>query len=166
MMIKKSKGFTSLEVINSRGKNKTKKPLTGFTIIELLVVVAIIAVLAAIVLINVTQYITKGRNAAIKANMSTILTNSAVFFDSPTLGNGTYTGFDANSGYTVPAAEIVNIGKTVTPGIIASKFCACATLYDTTFPTYCIDSSGYKKATATACATRCPTVTPTGVCVD
>ena len=40
--------------------NKSK----GFTIIELLVVVAIIAVLTGIVLVNVTSYITKGRDAA------------------------------------------------------------------------------------------------------
>ena len=142
--------------------NKSK----GFTIIELLVVVAIIAVLAAIVLVNVTQYINRGKDAAIKGNMATILTNSAVFYDDTALGNGTYTSFATNSGYTVPAAAIVAIGKTVTPGIITSKFCACATLYDTTNTTYCIDSSGYKKATATACATRCATVSPTGVCVD
>ena len=39
-------------------KNLSKK---GFTIIELLVVIAIIAVLAAIVLVNVTKYINKGK---------------------------------------------------------------------------------------------------------
>ena len=42
----------------------------GFTIIELLVVIAIIAVLAAIVLVNVTQYINKGKDAAIKGNLT------------------------------------------------------------------------------------------------
>ena len=128
--------------------------------------VAIIAVLASIVLVNVTQYISRGRDAAVKANMSTILTNSAVFFDN----GGTYTGFGADSGYTVPAAAVVAAGKVVTPGIITAgdKFCACATLYDTTNTTYCIDSSGYKKATATACATRCPdgAAAGAGVCAD
>ena len=36
----------------------------GFTIIELIVVIAIIAILAAIVMVNVTQYINKGKDAA------------------------------------------------------------------------------------------------------
>ena len=58
----------------------------GFTIIELLVVVAIIAVLAAIVLVNVTAYINQGKNAAIKGNLATVLTNGAVFYDT----NGNY----------------------------------------------------------------------------
>ena len=57
--------------------NKSK----GFTIIELLVVIAIIAVLAAIVFANVFSAIAKGKNAAIKANLSTLGVNSAVFYD-------------------------------------------------------------------------------------
>ncbi|MCX6721887.1 MAG: prepilin-type N-terminal cleavage/methylation domain-containing protein, partial [Candidatus Staskawiczbacteria bacterium] len=48
----------------------------GFTIIELIVVIAIIAVLAGIVLVNVTSYINKSRNAAVKGNLSTMLTNA------------------------------------------------------------------------------------------
>jgi prepilin-type N-terminal cleavage/methylation domain-containing protein len=65
----------------------------GFTIIELLVVVAIIAVLTAIVLVNVTQYISRGRDAAAQGNLATMLTNSAVFYD--TVGNSSYTGFNS-----------------------------------------------------------------------
>ena len=65
--------------------NKSK----GFTIIELLVVIAIIAVLAAIVLVNVTAYINRGRNAAIKGNLSTVLINGAQYYDA----NGSYSGF-------------------------------------------------------------------------
>ncbi|MEK7664362.1 MAG: type II secretion system protein [Patescibacteria group bacterium] len=142
----------------------TKKE-RGFTIIELLVVVAIIAVLAAIVLVNVTQYINKGKDAAIKGNMATILTNSAVYYDA----NGNYTNFSASSTYTTPAAAITAAGKTVTPSTNSSgsNFCACSTLFDTTNGNYCVDSSGYKKQTNTACSTRCVTgIGATGVCVD
>jgi prepilin-type N-terminal cleavage/methylation domain-containing protein len=42
----------------------------GFTIIELIVVIAVIAVLSAIVMINVVSYKDKSREAAIKAEMS------------------------------------------------------------------------------------------------
>ncbi len=66
--------------------NKKSK---GFTIIELLVVVAIIAVLASIVLISVTQYIVRGRDAAAQGNLASMLTNGAVFFDT----NSTFAGF-------------------------------------------------------------------------
>ena len=67
------KSHTPIEISKM---NKSK----GFTIIELLVVVAIIAVLAAIVLVNVTGYINQGKNAAIKGNLATVLTNAAVFY--------------------------------------------------------------------------------------
>jgi len=147
------------------------KTQRGFTIIELIVVIAIIAVLAAIVLVNVTQYINKGKDAAIKGNLSTIMTNAAVFFDLC----GQYTAnagssitkcrsaFTAATDYTVPVAAVVSAGKAVTPGTVSANFCACGTLYDTTNGTYCVDTTGYKKQTNTACGTRCPA---TGICVD
>jgi type IV pilus assembly protein PilA len=56
----------------------------GFTIIELIVVVAIIAVLAAIVLVNVTSYINKGKDASIQGNLSSVITNAAVVADTAT----------------------------------------------------------------------------------
>jgi len=134
----------------------------GFTIIELLVVVAIIAVLAAIVLVNVTQYINKGKDAAIKGNMATILTNAAVYYD----GNGDYSGFATDAGFTVPSAAISNAGKAVTAGTKTdgSAFCACATQYDTTNTTYCVDSTGAKIAGSTACATECQDGATEGYC--
>ncbi|MCX6721260.1 MAG: prepilin-type N-terminal cleavage/methylation domain-containing protein [Candidatus Staskawiczbacteria bacterium] len=42
----------------------------GFTIIELVVVIAIIAILAAIVMVNVTQYINKAKNTAAMSEIS------------------------------------------------------------------------------------------------
>ncbi len=122
--------------------NKSK----GFTIVELLVVIAIIAVLASIVLVNVTQYINRGRDAAIRGNMSTILVNSAVFYDST--GAGTYTNFNNNTGYTGPAAAIT-AANTVTgnptifiAGTPGDAYCVRATLRDATI--FCIDSTGFK----------------------
>lgn len=140
--------------MNKRIKKDKNKFITGFTIIELLVVVAIIAVLAAIVLVNVTQYINKGKDAAIKGNMATILTNMAVHYDT----SGNYIAFAGTNGYTIPAAAISNTGKTVALGLKTDtndQICACATLFDTTNSTYCVDSTGYKNQTATLCATRC-----------
>ena len=79
----------------------------GFTIIELLVVVAIIAVLTGIVLVNVTSYINKGKDAAIKGNLSTVLTNSAVYYDA----SGSYispSDFCTTSNFTVPETAILS----------------------------------------------------------
>ena len=136
----------------------TTKKEKGFTIIELLVVVAIIAVLAAIVLVNVTQYINKGKDAAIKGNLSTILTNAAVHYDD----KGNFTNFLTSTLYTNPEAAAIAAGATVSENSTATAWCSCATLKATT-NTYCVDATGYKKETATACATRCPVA---AACVD
>lgn len=130
----------------------------GFTIIELLVVIAIIAVLAGIVLVNVTAYINRGRNSAIKGNLSSVLTNAAVFLDD----NGDYDGFCASASYTNPAAAITAAGGTVIcqENTAKTATCACSTLNVTNSEpagtTYCVDSTGAKKQSATACATACP----------
>ena len=140
----------------------------GFTIIELLVVVAIIAVLAAIVLVNVTAYINQGKNAAIKGNLATVLTNGAVFYDQ----NSSYTNFCTNAYFTGPSAAITTAGGSATCDANAANtaWCGCSTLKVTsTEPsgsTFCVDSTGYKKVTTTACATRCNTVTDNGACSD
>jgi len=132
----------------------------GFTIIELLVVVAIIAVLAAIVLVNVTGYINQGKNAAIKGNLATVLTNAAVFYDQ----NGGYNNFCTNAYFTGPQTAISNAGGTAICKVKTDNtaWCACSTLKDVTGATgqtFCVDSTGTKKQTATACATECDTTT-------
>jgi len=80
----------------------------GFTIIELLVVVSIIAVLAAIVLVNVTGYINRGKNASIKSNLATVATNGSIFF----YNNSTYDAFCTNAYFTSPSAAITAAGGT------------------------------------------------------
>lgn len=148
-------------------KDKKSKFLTGFTIIELLVVVAIIAVLAAIVLVNVTGYINQGKNAAIKGNLATVLTNGAVFYDT----NSDYSGFCSNAYFTGPSAAITAAGGTAicTVNVASTAWCGCSTMKVTSAEpansTFCVDSTGYKKVTQNAglCATRCPAA---GACVD
>jgi prepilin-type N-terminal cleavage/methylation domain-containing protein len=57
------------------------KNIKGFTIIELIVVIAIIAVLAGIVLVNVSGYNNKAKIAAIKANMRSLNTTATRYFE-------------------------------------------------------------------------------------
>lgn len=140
----------------------------GFTIIELIVVIAIIAILAAIVLVNVTQYITKGRDAAAKGDLATIITNAAVFYDN----SSKYDGFLASPSYTNVTASLTAMaggGYTVTAtcdgtgsdcgvGDNTTAFCASLQLKFTPTIYYCVDTSGAKKESATAiCAAGvCP----------
>jgi len=136
--------------------NKSK----GFTIIELLVVVAIIAVLAAIVLVNVTSYINKGKDAAIQGNLATQLVNAAVYVDAGTGGAGTpYNGFCASSSVTGPEAAITNAGGTPTcsTNTANTTWCSCSTLKVNAGQVFCVDYTGAKKASTSTCAVACPT---------
>ncbi len=149
----------------------------GFTIIELLVVVAIIAVLTGIVLVNVTAYITKGKDAAAQGNLSTLLVNAAVLYDgfskydglmtgaSPTTGvadcTSTTTGWPTGTtlSWTGPCKALETAGYHVTNtcdvaacGATSTKFCAMVTLKGSGTPKFCVDSSGTKLQNATACS--------------
>jgi len=138
----------------------------GFTIIELIVVIAIIAVLAAIVLVNVTSYTNKSKDAAIKGNLSSLVTRGTPYLADSSLGNGTYNGFCTHASGGAPiksAIEAPNLGSTFncTTNTNNTKWCACAPLKVASAGTFCVDSTGYKKATSDVCA-RCQS----GVCYD
>lgn len=140
---------------NQKIISKKNKFAAGFTIIELLVVVSIIAVLAAIVLVNVASYITKGKNAAIRGNMSSILTNSAVHYDL----NSNYNGFCGSAYVANPKAAVENVHGSVAAagfacncdvtgcGATSTKFCAIANLLNEggVVKTFCVDQTGAKK---------------------
>ncbi len=130
---------------------KTSK---GFTIIELLVVIAIIAVLAAVVLVNVTQYIAKGKDASIKANMANMVTIAASWYDNP--AHTGYLGLDGDATYAagITGIDSANGTGTVLDEIVAvtgSAWCLESDLNDGT--DWCVDSTGYKGVTADCDAT-------------
>jgi prepilin-type N-terminal cleavage/methylation domain-containing protein len=134
----------------------------GFTIIELIVVVAIIAVLAAIVLVNVTSYINKGKDAAIQGNLSSMMTNAAVIFDST--GNYLLACAGANvppitaakTAYGSPPGDTATCNFTATTGV-AWAACSQLKVSDSYF---CVDSTGAKKTitTRTGCTSTAFTV--------
>ena len=126
----------------------------GFTIIELLVVVAIIAVLTGIVLVNVTQYVNRGKNSSLKGNLSSAFTNSAVYFDN----NTTYVGFGITAGWTDAEDAINSAGGTnTTAQENDTNWFACTNLLTTSLDpagsAFCVDSTGTKKQSVLVCGT-------------
>ena len=122
----------------------------GFTIIELIVVIAIIAVLASIVLVNVTQYIGKAKDTAVKANIDTIIMNATAMLADPT---SSLSGFLGTYDYTAAAAQISasngSVDAVATCDAMDAGDCtAAATLICVSSPLvsaggiYCKDSSG------------------------
>ena len=77
----------------------------GFTLIELLVVVAIIGILASVVLASLNTARGKGADASIKANLSNMRAQAALFYDDNTQSFGaSNTCQVAANGTTTPAA--------------------------------------------------------------
>lgn len=127
--------------------NKNKK---GFTLVELLIVIAIIGILAAIVLINLNAARNKAKDAAIKSALQELRGAAEIEYDSAgtyaavcTTGDISTTGdfgrirtsINGNGGTT---AASCNAG--------ASAFCAQSTL--NVSGSWCIDSTGVSGSTA------------------
>ncbi len=134
----------------------------GFTIIELIVVIAIIAVLATIVMINVTQYIAKGRDASIKGNMASMQTVAATFYDN----NSDYDGLDSDPSMIAAVAAVNDAVKPEVDEVVVINSANTAWCFESALTesgNWCVDSTGYKGTTAecdTTNADCAATVTP------
>lgn len=135
---------------------------SGFTVLELLVVVGLIALLAAIVLAAVTSARNKSKDRAIQSNMLTIRTQANLYFD--TGGNGAYgsamnPATQLNSTTCVNAATMFGKEPTIAAAIAAltsyvtidriacwstgTTFAVAATLTNQDY--FCIDSNSAGK---------------------
>src|SRR3989344_5667524 len=59
---------------------KKIKQNSGFTLLELLIVIGIIGILASVILVTLNGARDKGADAAVKSNLSTIRSQSGIFF--------------------------------------------------------------------------------------
>jgi prepilin-type N-terminal cleavage/methylation domain-containing protein len=165
--------------------NKQKRPALslskGFTLIELVVVIAIIAVLSGIVLFSVTQYINNGKDSNITANLSILIPAGETFYNIENGQNGDgynyFCDIDKNSVIknalaqlpdqisgtpcyddTMPYSGNISVGnpKGVCCNVAGlgqnyQSWAACAKEFSKTNTFYCVDSRGVKEEMTCAC---------------
>jgi len=101
-----------------------KKSEKGFTLIELMIVVAIIGILAAIAIPQFAKYREKAYDAGAKADLSHLATSLESYF----LDNGTYTtdqgllsGFKSSTNVTLSISSLTSTGFVATAKHSASS---------------------------------------------
>jgi prepilin-type N-terminal cleavage/methylation domain-containing protein len=153
----------------------------GFTIIELIVVIAIIAVLTSIVIVNVSGYITKARQAQVKAILSELQKQGTIYSEQHGNYNGFCDLFNSPGGkFSVPeyftgdyeigggrcycdAYTGFGGGNECPAG--STAWCACSYMFlnSSPSPVYCVDSTGFSGLIdVDDCETACGFNTGTG----
>jgi type IV pilus assembly protein PilA len=108
---------------------KALRSSKGFTLIELMIVVAIIGILAAIAIPNFLQYQMKSRQAEAKTNLGAIKTSEVAF----QAERGCYLGVTAEGPTVAASTKTVSLVWPGTPAIGAINFCVTGGTFLGTF---------------------------------
>jgi prepilin-type N-terminal cleavage/methylation domain-containing protein len=148
----------------------------GFTLIELIVSVAIVAILSLIVLFSVVQYVNSGKDSNVQGNLAVLVPAGEAYYNGNEATNGTgYNGFCASSAVTNIVLQLsvpspINDCPTpnATPGLCCAvngsnnQWAACAQDFTDVSPlmAYCVDSTGVRRkilnSECTNTMTQCP----------
>ena len=146
----------------------------GFTLIELLVVIAIIGILSSVVLASLNTARTKGQDAAVQSDLSTIQTQAEIYYGGAggnsygaTAGAtcttaGSMFAADTTIARAITAAGNANGSADVTCGSSSTAYAVSSQLPTTiggTASYWCVDSTGFAGARSSAHAdgaTACP----------
>lgn len=128
----------------------------GFTLIELIVTIAIIAVLSSIILFSITQYINMSKDANITGNLSVLIPAGETYYNT----NGeTYAEFCQNQVVTNAFSQVPYLTNSnccgsgaYTPSCgtpccqdFSASWVACAAEFVNPDKAYCVDSRGVRK---------------------
>ncbi|MEI8062387.1 MAG: type II secretion system protein [bacterium] len=133
----------------------------GFTLVELLIVIAIIGILSSVVLANVSQGRTKAYDAKVQAQMASIRGDAEIYY----ITNGNYgiTTYSCGLGmFADTASGMVNLTKSVNYPVgentivcnsdSVTKTYAVSDNMSGTSTYWCIDSKGTSKQESTSLA--------------
>lgn len=127
----------------------------GFTLIELVVAIAIVSILSSVVAFGVTQYINKGKDANLQGNLSVLIPAGEVYYN--VNGGDGYDGFcEQGSVKNAILQSPKNLEGSCYDAQNPSGICcfesdtgdswaACGKYFGNTEKAFCVDSRGIEK---------------------